>query len=132
MANTETGYLRIAVTTAKGSLPIEGAEVRIYSGSDDTVTLIKRLTTDRSGKTELISLPAPPFSLSQSPGSDEIPFAKYIIETDHPGYYTVQNIDAPVYSGVTSIQNVALVPISYGDEIPYDDVRFNESTVPNL
>lgn len=132
MANSETGYLTVAVTAAKGSFPIEGAEVRVYTGGDEGVTLIKKLTTDTSGRTETLALPAPPFSASQRPDSGEVPYAQYIIETDYPGYYTVQNINAPIYSGVTSIQNVALVPVSQGDNVPYDDIRFNESMVPDL
>ena len=129
--NTETGYLQVAVTQAKGSVPIEGAEVRVYTG-DDGYTLIKKLTTDRSGKTEVISLPAPPFSASQSPQSTVLPFSRYIIETDYPGYYRVENINAPIYPGITSIQNVSLVPISVGDSVPYDDIRINESMAPDL
>ncbi|MBR5514590.1 MAG: hypothetical protein IKU52_00130 [Clostridia bacterium] len=132
MANTETGYLTVAVSGAKGSFPIEGAQVRVYSTENDDITLLKTLITDRSGKTETVALPAPPFSASQRPDSGIIPYTQYIIETDYPGYYRVQNINAPIYSGVTSIQNVALVPISKADDIPYDDIRFNESMAPNL
>lgn len=132
MVNNETGYLTVSVSTAKGSLPIEGALVRVYTGGDSELTLIKTLTTDSSGRTETVALPAPPFALSQRPGNGEAVFSQYIIETDYPGYYSVQNINAPVYSGITSIQNVALVPVSAADNIPYDDIRINESMVPDL
>ncbi|MBE6574545.1 MAG: hypothetical protein E7652_09185 [Ruminococcaceae bacterium] len=131
MANSETGYLVVAVRTAGNSIPIEGAQVRIYTGGDD-VTLLKSLETDRSGRTEIIALPAPNFSASQTPDSGEIPYSQYIIETDYPGYYSVQNINAPIYPGITSIQNVSLVPIAMGDNLPYDDIRFNESAAPDL
>lgn len=131
MPNNEVGYLVVAVRTAGDSLPVEGAEVRVYTGGDN-VTLLKKLTTDSSGRTEILTLPAPPFSASQRPDSGEVPYSQYIIETDYPGYYSVQNINAPIYSGVTSIQNVSLVPIASGNNIPYDDIRFNESTPPDL
>lgn len=131
MPNSATGYLVVAVRTAGDSIPIEGAQVRIYTGGDE-VSLIKTLVTDLSGRTEIISLPAPPFSASQRPDSGEVPYSQYIIETDYPGYYSVQNINAPIYPGITSIQNVSLVPIPMGDNIPYDDIRFNESTPPDL
>lgn len=131
MPNSETGYLVVAVRTAGASIPIEGAEVRVYTGGDN-VSLLRTLKTDRSGRTEIIALPAPPFAASQRPDSAEIPYSQYIIETDYPGYYSVQNIDAPIYPGITSIQNVSLVPISMGDTVPYDDIRFNESMAPEL
>ena len=130
MPNTETGYLVVAVAAARGNLPLKGARVRIYSTENDEIRLLYTLTTDSSGRTERIELPAPPISASQTPDTDVIPYASYNIDTDYDGYYTIENIDAPVYSGITSVQNVAMIPIS--DIKPYEDTRFNESGGPDL
>ncbi|MBQ4560725.1 MAG: hypothetical protein IJA55_00155 [Clostridia bacterium] len=130
MPNTDTGYLVVAVSTARGNFPIEGAIVRVYSTENDDIRLLYTLTTDSSGRTEKIELPAPPLSASQIPDTGVIPYAEYNIDTDYEGYYTTQNINAPVYSGITSIQNVALIPKT--DIRPNEDTRFNESGGPDL
>ncbi|MBR6514360.1 MAG: hypothetical protein IKT46_05940 [Clostridia bacterium] len=130
MSNTDTGYLVVAVSAARGNFPIEGARVRIYSTENDDTRLLYTLITDSSGRTEKIELPAPPLEASQTPDTGEIPYASYNIDTDYEGYYTIENINAPIYSGITSIQNVAMIPIT--DVKPYEDTRFNESVSPDL
>lgn len=130
MPNTDTGYLVVAVSAARGNLPLEGARVRVYSTENEDTRLLYTLTTDSSGRTKRIGLPAPPRSASQTPDTGVIPYASYNIDTDYYGYYTVENINAPVYSGITSIQNVAMIPIT--DVKPNEDTRFNESKGPDL
>ncbi|MBQ3182316.1 MAG: hypothetical protein IJB57_01475 [Clostridia bacterium] len=130
MPNTDTGYLVVAVSAARGNFPIEGARVRVYSTENDDTRLLYTLTTDSSGRTEKIELPAPPLSASQTPDTGMIPYASYNIDTDYDGYYTIENINAPIYSGITSIQNVAMIPIT--DVRPNEDTRFNESQSPDL
>ncbi len=134
MANTDIGYLVVAVSDARGAFPVEGAQVRIYSTNEGDAELLYTLSTDESGRTPDIELPAPPFEASQTPDSGVVPYALYTIDTDYDGYYSVQNINAPVFPGIRSIQNVALVPITANQNmrVPYDDTRFNESTVPDL
>ena len=130
MPNTDTGYLVVSVASARGNFPIEGAEVRIYSTEDNDIQLLYTLTTDSSGRTRKVELPAPPFASSQTPDTGVVPYAQYNIDTDYAGYYTIQNINAPVYSGVTSIQNVAMIPVT--DIRPNEDTRYNESVTPDL
>ena len=130
MPNTDTGFLVVAVSAQRGNLPIEGARVRVYSTENEDNILLYTLITDASGRTERIELPAPPLSASQTPDTGEIPYASYNIDTDYDGYYTIENINAPIYSGITSIQNVAMIPIT--DVKPYEDTRFNESKAPDL
>ena len=130
MPNTDTGYLVVAVSAARGNFPIAGARVRVYSTENDDTRLLYTLITDSSGRTEKIELPAPPYEASQTPDTGEIPYASYNIDTDYEGYYTIENINAPVYSGITSIQNVAMIPIT--DVKPNEDTRFNESVSPDL
>ena len=130
MPNTDTGFLVVAVSAQRGNFPIEGARVRVYSTENEDNILLYTLITDASGRTERIELPAPPLSASQTPATGEIPYASYNIDTDYDGYYTIENINAPIYSGITSIQNVAMIPIT--DVKPYEATRFNESKAPDL
>lgn len=130
MPNTDTGYLVVAVSAARGNFPIEGARVRVYATENEDTRLLYTLITDSAGRTEKIELPAPPREASQTPDTGEIPYASYNIDTDYEGYYTIENINAPIYSGITSIQNVAMIPIT--DVKPNEDTRFNESVSPDL
>ena len=130
MPNTDIGYLVVAVSAARGNFPLEGAVVRIYSTEKEDNRLLYTLTTDMSGRTKVIELPVPPLAASLTPDTAEIPYASYNIDTDYKGYYTVENINAPVYSGITSIQRVAMIPIT--DRRPNEGTRFNESTAPDL
>lgn len=126
----QTGYLTVAVTAARGNFPLEGARVRVYSTEAKGIELLATMTTDISGQTDKLPLSAPPFSASQSPDSNVTPYSLYTIETDLEGYYTVQNIRAPIFSGITSVQRVAMIP--RGEVRPSEDTRFNESSIPML
>ncbi len=133
MENKDVGYLTVAVTSAKGALPLQGARVRIFNGGNNDTPPLFSLVTDESGRTPTVELPAPPFEASQTPDSGTVPYASYTIDTELDGYYTVQNINAPVYPGVYSIQNVLMVPLgAAGRREPDVDVRFNESMGPDL
>ena len=54
-----TGKLQIEVTSSLGLIPVKDATVTIsYTGVPDVT--IEKITTDSSGQTEKIDLPAPP------------------------------------------------------------------------
>lgn len=110
-----TGYLTVRVTAADNALPIEGATVTITSGRGDNTVLINTQTTGRSGETERIELSAPPKELSQTPGNENT-YAKYNVRVDFPGYYTVENIDVPVFDGQMSIQPTQMIPLPLNDK----------------
>lgn len=107
----ETGQLRISVTEAGGTIPIEGAAVTISEytegGEGDVLRL---LSTNRDGNTETVSLPTPPASDSLFPGSRD-PGGLYSIAVKADGYYLYEAVGVPVFAGVTAVQRVNLVPI---------------------
>ncbi len=112
--NSGTGYLKVMVTAADNALPIEGATVTVTSGAGSNLTLISKQTTNASGETVQIELSAPPKELSLTPGNSNT-FAKYNVRIDFPGYYTVENIDVPVFDGQVSMQPTQLIPLPAGD-----------------
>ena len=70
---TGTGYIIVNVTTANQAIPIEGASVYVYEyfpqqSEGDPGELITVETTNSSGATKRIALPAPDRSISLSPG----------------------------------------------------------------
>ena len=65
-----TCKLKINITSILASRPITGATIRIsYTGEPDKV--IEEVTTDLSGQTDEISLPAPDESLSLEPSAKQ-------------------------------------------------------------
>ncbi len=105
----------VQVYTADQATPLEGANVIISKSFEDGEKLIQVLRTDANGKTQPVSLTAPSAENSLSPGNSNN-FSKYNIRVDYPGYYTVENRDVPIFENQTSIQPVAMIPLSEGRE----------------
>ena len=114
--NDSSGTLAVQTYIAGGAIPLEDANVIISkdnpAGGEE---LIKILQTDANGKTETVELPAPPAVNSQSPGNGR-KYYTYNIRIDHPGYYTVENRNVPVFAGNKSIQPIEMIPLPYGEE----------------
>lgn len=113
--NTGTGYLKVMVTAADNALPIEGATVTVTSGAGQGATLINKQTTNSSGETMQIALSTPPKELSLTPGNTNT-FARYNVRVDFPGYYTVENIDVPVFDGQVSMQPTQMIPLPANEQ----------------
>lgn len=119
MENTAKGFLKVRVTRAGGTLPVEGAMVTISeyinaTAADDKILYSMR--TDRGGLTETVSLPAPSFTDSTRPGNAQ-PFALYNISVKYSGFYPVELVGVPVFGGVVAVQPVDLMPGSEADRI---------------
>ncbi|MBQ9773659.1 MAG: hypothetical protein IJW30_03250 [Clostridia bacterium] len=135
---TRTGSLIVHATTARGAIPLEGVQITIRNYEPEFAAnrgdIITVLTTDRSGNTERISLPAPPKSDSLTAGNPR-PFSIYNLEAHLEGYRTQYYYALPIFDGITAVQPVDLVPLSEsGRQEPFreTDDRFYESTAPNL
>lgn len=113
-ANPRQGTMQFAIFTARGALPVEGAECRItkrFSGVEQT---LYTLFTNSSGKSAVVSLPAPPKELSQSSGNTIQPFSLYDASIRAKGYADVILTNIPVFEGVLSLQRTAMVPDTGG------------------
>ncbi len=124
----ESGYITVAVKTAGGALPVENAVVTVKD-SEQTILYVE--FTDKSGKTPRLAVVAPPKSNTSSPDAQTPPFYTYNIDTDKQGYVSVRNISVPVYSGVTSIQPVEMLPNAEGQN-DFSSITYNESGTPSL
>lgn len=128
---TESGYLIVNVFTARGAIPIKDATVTVSYYSPSLPSPHAVLKTDKSGRTQKISLPTPPRELSLAPSSPSDPFppsstspgdilqrpyALYNIEISREGFYSVVDIGVKIFAGITAIQNTDLVPRS--EELP--------------
>ncbi len=126
-----SGYMIVRVTTARGAIPIEGAVVTVsdYFGEDvtDIGNAIGTYITNSSGLTEKFALPAPPRALSMTPGNGKS-YLTYNISVAKDGYYQQNYINAPVFEGITSIQNADMIPLSDNGQTdrysPYGNIFF--------
>ena len=135
-----TGKLQIDVTSSLGLIPIQDATVTIsYTGIPDVT--IEKITTDSSGQTEEIDLPAPPPEYSLTPVEQQ-PYSEYNVQVEAPGYEPVMISGTEILPGVTAMQPVQLTPLEttresdevitipdhtlYGDyppKIPEDEIK---------
>jgi len=99
------GRLQIRCVTPNMA-PVEGAAVSISSPAQPTA-VIEELTTDESGLTPDIELPAPPVDYSLEP-SEVQPYAAYNIRIVQPEYSPVSIANMQVLADVTAIQNATM------------------------
>ncbi len=109
------GRLIVRVFTARGGIPIKDALVTISSADPDVPSPYAVLTTDSSGRTPTISLPAPPQSLSLSPSDESVypallPYSLYTVRIEREGFYTITNLNVRIFAGITAIQDADLIP----------------------
>lgn len=109
------GSLVVDVTTepALGNLsPIPDAAVivkeRLPSGE---TRIIAELTSNESGQTPSIDLPAPPEELSLTPLSPIIPYSTYAVEVQSPGFVTTQVDGNQIFPTIRSVLPVYLPPM---------------------
>lgn len=109
-ANNRRGTARFRTYTARGALPVKGAKIVVSREIGGKQHIFYTLTTDESGQTPIISLPAPPKELSEAPESAVLPYATYNAQVTADGFDEVLINSIPIFEGVQSVQRVALVP----------------------
>ena len=136
--NTGKGYLVIHVTTARGAIPLEGAQVSIrdYSPAESSQRgdVIATLVSGRDGNTAILPLAAPPRAESMKPGGP-LPYASYIAEVHLEGYSDQSYNGIPIFDGITAIQPADLIPIPENgtpDGYSPNASQSLESTAPDL
>ena len=102
------GGLKISLTSSLGQIPVTGATVTI-SITGQPGSIVERLTTDDSGQTPLVELPAPALEYSMEP-SEVRPYSEYDISVEAPGYEPVVVEASEILPDVTSLQPISLIP----------------------
>lgn len=105
-----SGNLSINVTSALGFIPIKDATITISLTSNPD-TVVETLTTDNSGQTQTVSLPAPNISYSEDPTNKIQPYAEYNIAVSAPGYEDAYVSGTEILADVTAIQPISLNPL---------------------
>ena len=82
---------------------------RFHTGVPDET--LEELTTDSSGQTDTINLPAPPIEYSLDETNELQPYSEYTISVEAAGYESIQIAGAEILSTVTAIQNISMRPL---------------------
>lgn len=124
--NTQLGRLQINVTSSLGLIPIEDATITIsYTGIPDVT--IERITTDSSGQSQTIELPAPPLEYSVEP-TERMPYSEYNIQVEASGYETVNVSGTEILPDVTALQPITMTPLA-GVAAPEETIVIPEHTL---
>lgn len=110
-----TGTLKISVTSSLGMIPVNNARITIsYTGEPDSAVM--NLTTDSSGQTEVVELPAPNPELSMLPEPAEQPYSEYNISVEAEGYEPVLVTGSEILPGELSLQPISMNPLEVTEE----------------
>lgn len=114
--NTQyAGALKISVVSSIGLVPIENATVTIsYTG--DPENTLDTLTTDNSGQTPTVELPAPPLALSLDPDALVQPYAEYNIMVTAEGFEPVYVSGSEILADELSLQPIHMNPLAATEE----------------
>ncbi|MDE7046937.1 MAG: peptidoglycan-binding protein, partial [Lachnospiraceae bacterium] len=94
--------------------PIQDATVTIsYTGVPDVT--IEKLSTNSSGQTETVELPAPPIEYSLTPVEQQ-PYSEYNIQVEAPGYEPVMVSGTEILPDVTALQPIEMNPLETTEE----------------
>lgn len=103
-----SGQLQVRLVIEGTLKPVANAIVQIsYEG--DPTSEMRQFTTDESGMTELITLPAPNLEYSLQ-YSEEQPYAEYTIQVQAEGYEDVEVAGTEVLPSVIAIQEIEMRP----------------------
>lgn len=102
------GKLRVVVTSSDDNTPVRDARVRLLSMNEPDNVIVET-NTNEAGRTEDVSLSAPPVEYSLEPSAIQ-PYSEYNIEVIAPGYESIYISGAEILADVTALQNVSLIP----------------------
>jgi len=116
VSSASYGRLQLSVTGRNDYTPIENAVIQVTdTGNPDNI--IEELTTDNSGETSTIELPAPPVSYSMESGSAQ-PYSEYNFTIQAEGYTSLTISGAQILADVTALQNARLTPLANDETSP--------------
>lgn len=122
-----TGSLQINVTSSVGFVPVPDASVTISDSSTPEQT-IEQLSTDESGQTSPVTLPAPNPEYSQEPNQPR-PYTDYTIEVEAPGFEPVRVTGSELLPDELSIQPISMNPVEVSNSQPEEDINIPDHTL---
>lgn len=110
MPDTFQGSLQVNVTIEGQLIPVENATITIFDTGNPN-TIIEQTTTNSSGQTDFISLPAPnpEYSLEIT---NEQPYSEFNLRVEAEGYEPFFVSAMQILPGINSLQKVPLRPLA--------------------
>ena len=110
MPDSFFGNLQVNVTIEGQLIPVENATVTIYDTGEPN-RIIEQTTTNSSGQTDFIPLPAPnpEYSLEIT---EEQPYSEFNARVEAPGYEPFLVSAMQILPGINSLQRIPLRPIA--------------------
>lgn len=113
--NTSFGTLRVQVMATLGIIPIPDALLSL-SSTDDSSMANYAFTTDESGLSDIITLPAPALEYSLNSDQDVRPYSIFNLEVIAQGYEPVSIQGVEILPGELSLLQVMMNPLEISDE----------------
>ncbi len=110
----EEGRLQVRLLEGRTMRPVPGAEVEIFYEGDPQ-SQIRNYTSDESGMTPIITLPAPAEAYSTQ-YSEEQPYAEYTVRGRAEGYEDVEVAGTEILPDVLAIQEIHMPREQRGTE----------------
>ena len=117
-----TGYIQVRAFASYAQLPLRDVAVTITA--EDGTAIAMRLT-NRSSLTPAVSIPTPDRIESETPNPSERPYTTIRIQASKSGYEQINADNVQVFSGVTTIQNLEMVPLSELSESWDQSIQLN-------
>ena len=122
-----TGFLRVQAVTSRAELPVEDATVTVAgTAADGSKILLSLQRTDESGLTDDISITTPAVENSLSPDQTQ-GWTDVTITVSHPNYEGIAVNTVQVFPGITTVQELILIP---RQSIPENLGQTESFTVP--
>lgn len=110
----QNGYLTVRAVSAVDNSPLPRATVMLYSEDQGRPQTQKVLETGVDGNTETIPLPAPAKKYSLTATSVVVPYSRFTIRVEFPGFYTNVYKNAQVFTETTTTQESRMDPLPFG------------------
>ena len=104
-----TGYIQVHAFSSYAQIPLQDVSVSV-SAADGTAIALR--LTDRSGRIEPIAIPVPDRQESLTPNPPERPFATVNLSARLKDYEQIFVDNIQVFAGVTTDQDLELIPLS--------------------
>ncbi len=105
-----SGTLRVQVTEATGTFPVEDSAVEVYRNFGDDKRVFYKLSTDSSGIVDGMTLPAFPTEYSQSISTAPRSGTEYYVSVYHPDFIALNDLPIKIYSGIETLLPISLNP----------------------
>lgn len=110
----QDGFLTVRAVSSVDDSPLTRATVMIYSEDQGRPQTQKVLETGVDGNTEKVALSAPAKKYSLSATSVVVPYSRYTIRVEFPGFYTNVYKNAQIFADTTTTQESRMDPLPFG------------------